>query len=93
MSSEKDAKLPAPTRKQAEEYVTQYDQILLDNFPGLVRLKVAEDAQGPFIWLIMEEPGKGENREWAWPLPKKGRQIRFKLKWVRRKGAVHKNSR
>lgn len=84
MSSEKSARLPGPTRKQLEEYVAQHGKILLENFPGLSRLRIAEDTQGPFIWLILEEPEIGQHREWAWPLPKKGGQLRFKRKWVRR---------
>jgi len=84
LSSEKDVRLPSPTRKQLEEYVSKHGQTLLDNFPGLARLRVAEDGHGPFIWLILEEPKGGKPREWLWPLPKKGKQIRFKRKWVRR---------
>lgn len=72
-------------RSQLEEYVDWYGDALLENFPGLLRLRIDEDIQGPFIWLLLEEPEIGQQREWAWPLLEQGKQLRFKMKWVRRK--------
>ena len=77
--------LTGSTLEQFEEYVDQNGEDLLKDFPELVKLRIAEDAQGPFIWLILKASEKEEHRQWAWPLPKKGKQLRFKMKWVRRK--------
>ncbi len=85
MSVKKDGGVPGPSLRQLKDYVDQNGEDLLKDIPGLLQLRIAEDAQGPFIWLILKAPEKGKHRQWAWPLLKKGKQLRFKMKWVRRK--------